>query len=396
MLVRLPRYPFRCHVTRAVFPVTFCSRGVPVTFCSRGVHQAATAGYDGDAVEKGGSKADLYDQRRPGYDRAVIEELARQLRLAQARVTSSHGKLDGPAAVIELGAGTGKFSQSLAEKILSDHDDLFFVASEPVEGMREVLKSKLPTSPRTIVAPGSSNDLQAAQEACARAVAESRSQPEAPVPPVCGVTAAQAFHWFANDATLAEMSRIVAPGGILALVWNNRDTSLKWVRDLEEVVSPLYPKDVPRQQYGEFMLPFIGEAPGAKDFAPMGVFCSSTQQRGDVEMVVGRVLSLSVVANRPKAEQDVIADKCRAVVHANLANVDDITLPYLTHAFFFMKRVAPVSAQQARIAYREEEQWKLLGQDPATGQQAGWRPIPYAGSRQSPEGFIWHALGLER
>ena len=32
---------------------------------------------------------------------------------------------------------------------------------------------------------------------------------------VCGVVAAQAFHWFANDATLAELSRVVAPGGAL-------------------------------------------------------------------------------------------------------------------------------------------------------------------------------------
>ena len=36
---------------------------------------ALSSGYDGDAAEKGGSKADLYDRRRPGYDMAVIEEL---------------------------------------------------------------------------------------------------------------------------------------------------------------------------------------------------------------------------------------------------------------------------------------------------------------------------------
>ena len=300
------------------------------------MHRAATAGYDGEAVDGGKSKAKFYDQRRPGYDAAVIEELVQQLYLARARVAAS-----SPAAVIELGAGTGKFSQPLAHRILQEDTGLSLVASEPVAGMREVLKGKLPASPRVIVSPGSATDLHEAQEA-----AGAEAAPSAPVP-VCGVVAAQAFHWFANDATLRELSRVVSPGGILAFVWNNRDTRLKWVRDFEEIVKPLYPPEVPRQQYGEFMQPLIGEAPGAKDFAPMGVFCSSTEQRGDIEMVVGRVLSLSVVANRPVAEQDAIAERCRAVVRANLPDVDNITLPYLTHAFFFVKRPAPVSTQQA-------------------------------------------------
>jgi len=347
------------------------------------VHTAATAGYDGEAMDgHGNSKAKFYDQRRPGYDAAVIEELVQQLYLASARVAAS-----APAAVVELGAGTGKFSQPLAERILQEDTGLSLVASEPVAGMREVLKDKLPASPRVIVSPGSATDLHEAQEA-----AGAHAAPSAPLP-VCGIVAAQAFHWFAHDATLRELSRVVSPGGILAFVWNNRDTRLKWVRDLEEIVKPLYPPAVPRQQYGEFMQPLIGEAPGAKDFAPMGVFCSSTEQRGDIEMVVGRVLSLSVVANLPVAEQNAIAERCRAVVLANLPDVDNITLPYLIHAFFFVKRPAPVSTQQARAAFDGEEQWKLLGKRSATA-DAGWRPIPYASSAKSPEGLIWHALGL--
>ena len=36
-------------------------------------------------------------------------------------------------------------------------------------------------------------------------------------------TAAQAFHWFDKPAALAEMARIVRPGGGIALFWNVRD-----------------------------------------------------------------------------------------------------------------------------------------------------------------------------
>ena len=40
---------------------------------------------------------------------------------------------------------------------------------------------------------------------------------------VDGVTAFQAFHWFANDAALAEIRRIVRPGGRACLVRSERD-----------------------------------------------------------------------------------------------------------------------------------------------------------------------------
>ena len=36
-------------------------------------------------------------------------------------------------------------------------------------------------------------------------------------------TAAQAFHWFDKPAALAEMARIVRPGGGIALFWNVRE-----------------------------------------------------------------------------------------------------------------------------------------------------------------------------
>jgi SAM-dependent methyltransferase len=40
---------------------------------------------------------------------------------------------------------------------------------------------------------------------------------------VDAVTAAQAFHWFEPDATRAEFRRVLRPGGLVALVWTDRD-----------------------------------------------------------------------------------------------------------------------------------------------------------------------------
>jgi SAM-dependent methyltransferase len=46
------------------------------------------------------------------------------------------------------------------------------------------------------------------------------------------VTAAQAFHWFDAPVALAEIARVLHPGGGLALVWNERDEADPVVAEL--------------------------------------------------------------------------------------------------------------------------------------------------------------------
>lgn len=51
------------------------------------------------------------------------------------------------------------------------------------------------------------------------------------------ILAAQAFHWFAGEATRAEFSRILKPGGLIALLWNVRQVdTTPFLRDYEALL----------------------------------------------------------------------------------------------------------------------------------------------------------------
>ncbi len=53
------------------------------------------------------------------------------------------------------------------------------------------------------------------------------------------VVCAQSFHWFATPAAVAEIHRVLKPGGVLGLIWNQRDESVSWVAELERDARPL-------------------------------------------------------------------------------------------------------------------------------------------------------------
>lgn len=73
------------------------------------------------------------------------------------------------------------------------------IAVEPLDELRAILAERVPTA-----------DVRAA-------TAEAIPLGDASVD---GVFAGQAFHWFANAAALGEISRVLRPGGVLALLWN--------------------------------------------------------------------------------------------------------------------------------------------------------------------------------
>ncbi|MGB0099335.1 MAG: class I SAM-dependent methyltransferase [Nocardioides sp.] len=146
-----------------------------------------------DPARSFGSVAAAYDRARPSYPRKAAAWLVG----------------DEPRTVLELGAGTGKLTETL---VALGHD---VHATDPDAAMLEVLRERLPDVP-TSVAPA--------------------EQIPAPDGVFDVVVVAQAFHWFDHDRALAEIARVLGPGGRLALVWNQRDERIPWVKRLGALI----------------------------------------------------------------------------------------------------------------------------------------------------------------
>jgi len=144
-----------------------------------------------------GAGAQDYERGRPSYPDDLVVWMAERLRIGAG------------SRVVDLAAGTGKLTRLL----VPTGADL--VAVEPVAAMREQLAAVVPGVP--------------ALDGTAESI------PLAPAS-VDAVTVAQAFHWFDADAALAEIARVLRPGGALGLVWNERDVREPWVAELSKLI----------------------------------------------------------------------------------------------------------------------------------------------------------------
>lgn len=247
------------------------------------VHKAAQVGFS--------TQAGTYTQGRPDYP----DELSTWLRYTLG--------IDAQSAVVDLGAGTGKFTRLL--KPLTDH----LTAVEPVQPMRQEFAKSLPD---TTIVHGTAESLPLADAS------------------VDAVVCAQAFHWFANEAALAEIHRVLKPGGRLGLIWNVRDESVDWVADITRIITP-YEGDTPRFHTGNWRLPFNG-----RYFAQPEPTCFNYSHCGTAETVImNRFLSVSFIAALPEADKAVVTGQLRELIqtHPALRGRQTIEFPYQTQAY---------------------------------------------------------------
>ena len=204
--------------------------------------------------------------------------------------------------VIDLAAGTGKLTRLLVDAGVE------VIAVEPTEGMRRVLEEALPTieavdgTAESIPLGDSSADL---------------------------VTVAQAFHWFDRPAALAEIARVLRPGGGLALLWNERDDDVPWVAAMTEIMNESF--EASGAAPYERDIDYAAAIEASAKFGPVSYEAFRFEQLMDADLLVERALSSSYMAVRPPDVQEDAARRLRDVV-APLGR--EFGLPYRTDVFW--------------------------------------------------------------
>jgi ubiquinone/menaquinone biosynthesis C-methylase UbiE len=139
-----------------------------------------------DPTKRFSDRVDNYVKYRPGYPAEVITYLQNECDLSSNTV------------IADIGSGTGIFTKSLLDKGYKVY------AVEPNADMQQAAKEYLGDNKNFIPTNGS---------------AEATNLPSSSIDLI---VCAQAFHWFNNEKTQAEFTRILKANGNVALIWNNR------------------------------------------------------------------------------------------------------------------------------------------------------------------------------
>jgi SAM-dependent methyltransferase len=230
------------------------------------VHPSAATGF--------ARSVEAYERARPEYPQEAIAWLARELDLCAGRT------------VVDVAAGSGKLSRPLAALGCE------VIAIEPVAEMRAA------------IGPG------------IRALDGTAEHMPLPDDSADAVTVGQAFHWFDGPKALAEIERVLRPGGALALVWNRRPVeSSELHAAISEMIAP-YRGDAPHHGSGAWREAFAGRELAERRF--------EFAQRLDADGLADRVGSTSFIAALPESERTKVLERVRALVDG-----DTVDVPYV-------------------------------------------------------------------
>ena len=220
-----------------------------------------------------GSVADAYERGRPEYRPAVVGALSAELELAP------------DAAVLDLAAGTGKLTRRLVAAGLD------VVAVEPQELLRDRLAAAV------------------GRERVREGVAEAIPLQDGAVD---AVTVADGFHWFDHARALAEIRRVLRPGGGLAVLTTIPDWSgASWAHELGTLLQETRP------EHPFFDGPPWSQAVGAGEgwTAPREVRVT-TSQPTDPGRIVDYVVSMSYIAALADDERAELLGRVTELVEA--------------------------------------------------------------------------------
>lgn len=237
----------------------------------------------------GFAHGDSYNAARPRYPDDAITHFVRAF------------DLDARSHVLDLGAGTGIFTRQLLAHVGR------ISAVDPSASMRATFALE---TPGVTILEGSDEAIPLADHS------------------VCAVFAAQAFHWFTPSRALPEIHRVLEPGGGVALVWNERDTEVAWIRDLNHAM--LWDVHQPYDAEIDF-----GAIVAAGPFVDVTKAVFRHSQVLTHSQVLQRTLTTSYITMMDEAQRHALGEDVMAVL-APLP--DPIEMPYVTNAYVAFAR----------------------------------------------------------
>jgi len=215
-----------------------------------------------DSTGRFSTRVESYIRYRPGYPASLVPQLL------------AASGLDAGATVADIGSGTGIFSQRLLEQ------DCRVYAVEPNGPMREAAQALLGDNPQFISVDATAEHTGLDSDT------------------IDLVTAAQAFHWFNNEATREEFRRILKAAGQVALIWNRRDTRQPLQQAYDAILREFAP------EYGKVNHMNLGleEIAAFLDPAKIEQMNFDNSQRLDFASLLGRLKSSSYCPTEDSAQ----------------------------------------------------------------------------------------------
>ena len=230
-----------------------------------------------------------YDSVRPAYPDEAVAALIDAAR--SGRGVNAPGR-DGPLRAADICAGTGKMSELLAR------GGLLVDAVEPSEAMR----AQAPSIEGVTWHGG---------------VAEDTGLPNGAYDIV---VFAQSWHWMDPERAGLEAARILGPGGVLAIVWNQMAVSIPWVHRLTRIM-----------RSGDVHRPDKPPAPGG-GFAPMTLTQVAWEDRMTPEEILTLGTTRSSYIRSSEAGRARMQENLRWYLYEHLgyAPGEQVTIPYAT------------------------------------------------------------------